>query len=600
MKTAMRTDYCGAVTADHLDQTVTICGWVHRRRDHGGVIFLDLRDREGLVQVVVNPEQKEAFALAEKVRSEYVLQVTGKVHRRPEGTINPELPTGEIEIVSEQLKVLNTAQTPPFPLDSYVQVGEDVRLKYRYIDLRRPEMAGYMKLRHKTAHFLREYLDRHGFLEIETPVLTRATPEGARDYLVPSRTHPGEFFALPQSPQIFKQLLMMSGFDRYYQVVRCFRDEDLRADRQPEFTQLDVETTFTDEEDIMGLMEDMIRDLFSELMNVELPKPFPRISYHDAMSRFGSDKPDMRNPLEIVDLKDVMQNVDFKVFAGPAKDEKGRVAAMKVPGGAELLSRKDIDDYTAYVSQFAAKGLAYIKVNDLAQGNEGLQSPILKFLNEEAVKAVLERTSAQNGDLIFFGADKAKIVNEALGALREKIAKDKGMLKGDWAPLWVVDFPMFEQDQDSGIWDPLHHPFTSPKDVTPEELKANPGKALSRAYDMVLNGFELGGGSIRISNIEMQEAVFELLAMGPEEANERFAHLINALKYGCPPHGGIAFGLDRLIMLMVGADSIRDVIAFPKTQTAQCPLTAAPSEVSEAQLKELNIRVRKPVTETTS
>ncbi len=595
MKTAMRTDYCGAITTAHLGQTVTLCGWVHRRRDHGGVIFLDLRDREGLVQVVVNPEQREAFAVAERVRSEYVLQVTGKVRRRPDGTVNLDLATGEIEVETQTVKVLNSSETPPFPLDAYIQVGEDVRLKYRYIDLRRPEMAQRMKLRHKAAHFFREYLDAQGFLDIETPVLTRATPEGARDYLVPSRTHPGEFFALPQSPQIFKQLLMVAGFDRYYQIVRCFRDEDLRADRQPEFTQLDIETSFMDEEDIMSLMENMIRDCFKALLQIELPKPFPRMTYHEAMFRYGSDKPDMRNPLEIVDLKDVMCNVDFKVFSGPANDEGGRVAAMRIPNGGELLSRKDIDDYTHFVGQFGAKGLAYIKVNDMAKGTEGLQSPILKFLNEAAINAVLERTGAKNGDLIFFGSDKTKIVNETLGMLRQKIATDKQMLRGKWAPLWVVDFPMFEQDPISGIWDPLHHPFTAPKDVTPEELKRAPGKALSRAYDMVLNGFEIGGGSIRINNMAMQEAVFELLSMGAIEANERFAHLLSALKYGCPPHGGIAFGLDRLVMLMVGGESIRDVIAFPKTQTAQCPLTNAPSPVDEAQLKELNIRVRKPI-----
>lgn len=592
----MRSHYCGAVTAKQLDQTVTLCGWVHRRRDHGGVIFLDLRDREGLVQVVVNPEQKAVFALAEKVRSEYVVQVTGSVRRRPEGTINKDLTTGEIEIEATELKVLNTAQTPPFPLDSYVTIGEDVRLKYRYIDLRRPEMANNLKIRHKAAHFCRQYLDEQGFLEVETPVLTKTTPEGARDYLVPSRTHPGHFFALPQSPQIFKQLLMMAGVDRYYQIVKCFRDEDLRADRQPEFTQIDLETSFTNEEDVMSLTENMIRGLFKNVLDVDLPNPFPRMTYADAINRFGSDKPDMRNPLELIDLKDVMQDVEFKVFAEPAKSEKGRVACMNVPGGCEL-SRKEIDDYTKFVSQYGAKGLAYIKVNNRADLKEGLQSPILKFLPESVVKAILERTQAQDGDLIFFGADKTRIVNEALGALRDKVAKDKGLLKGEWAPLWVVDFPMFEQDPDSGTWDPLHHPFTSCKDVTPEQLVASPGDAISRAYDMVINGFEVGGGSIRIDNMAMQEAVFQILSMGAEEAHNRFGHLLTALKYGCPPHGGLAFGLDRLVMLMVGGQSIRDVIAFPKTQTAACPLTDAPSETDPAQLIELGLRLKKPAVE---
>lgn len=599
MTSAYRTTYCGDFNEKHIGQTVTLSGWVHRRRDHGGVIFLDVRDRKGLVQVVVNPENKEAFALAEKVRSEYVVRVTGEVRARPEGTTNKDLSTGQVEIVAQQLDILNASETPPFPLDTHIQVGEDVRLKYRYIDLRRPEMARNLIVRHKMAQFLRQYLNEQEFIEVETPVLTKATPEGARDYLVPSRTHPGEFFALPQSPQIFKQLLMMSGMDRYYQIVKCFRDEDLRADRQPEFTQVDIETSFMDENEIMSMMENMIRDLFKHILNIELPNPFPVITYHEAVSRYGSDRPDMRNPLELIDLKDVMKTVEFKVFSGPASDQNGRVACMNVPNGGDL-SRKEIDDYTKFVSQYGAKGLAYIKVNEIAQGREGLQSPILKFLPDETVNAILERTKAKDGDLIFFGADKTRIVNEALGALRDKVAKDKGLLKGEWAPIWVVDFPMFEQDPDSGTWDPLHHPFTAPKDVTPEALKQSPGEALSRAYDMVINGFEVGGGSIRINNMDMQEAVFGILAMGPEEAHKRFSHLLTALKFGCPPHGGIAFGLDRLVMLMVGGQSIRDVIAFPKTQTAACPLTDAPSEIDDAQLKELNVRVRKPAAEMAS
>ncbi len=591
MSTSMRTHYCGHVTRELLGKTISVCGWVHRRRDHGGVIFVDLRDREGLLQIVFRPEQAALFQQAEKLRSEYVIRVTGEVHARPEGTINSQLPTGEVELVVSDLHVFNAAETPPFPLDGFSKISEDVRLEYRYIDLRRPEMAAKFKLRHRVTQALRRFLDAEGFIDVETPVLTRATPEGARDYLVPSRTHEGAFFALPQSPQIFKQLLMMAGFDRYYQIVRCFRDEDLRADRQPEFTQVDIETSFMDEEEIMVLMERMIHSLFKEVLDVSLPDPFPRMTYAEAMQRYGSDKPDLRNPLELVDVKDLMKEVDFKVFSGPAKDPKGRVTVLRLPKGE--LTRKEIDDYTQFVAQFGAKGLAYIKVNDMHAGMEGLQSPILKFLPEAVVKAVLERTQAQNGDLLFFGADTAKVVSESLGALRQKLAHDKKLMKEGFHPLWVVEFPMFEQDLATGSWDPLHHPFTSPKAVTPEQLKHSPEGVLSRAYDMVLNGFELGGGSIRIHEPEMQYAVFELLSMGIEEANRRFHHLLQGLKSGCPPHGGLAFGLDRLVMLMVGGQSIRDVIAFPKTQTAYCPLTHAPAEVDEAQLRELHIKVRK-------
>jgi aspartyl-tRNA synthetase len=591
MSTSMRSHYCGEVTAKQLDQTVTLCGWVQRRRDHGGVIFLDLRDRYGLVQIVVNPENAPAFNLAEKLRSEYVIQVVGKVCRRPEGTVNKDLATGEIEIVSQEITLLNASETPPFPLDSQAPISEDVRLKYRYLDLRRPEMARNLIMRHRVTQFIREYMDKNGFLDVETPVLTKATPEGARDYLVPSRTHPGEFFALPQSPQIFKQLLMMAGLDRYYQIVKCFRDEDLRADRQPEFTQIDIETSFMNEEEIMTLVEDMVRKLFKTVLDVDFPNPLPRMTYAEAMHRYGSDKPDMRNPLEIIDLTDLMKDVEFKVFADPAHDPKGRVACLRVPGGSEI-SRKEIDDYTQFISQFGAKGLAYIKVTDLAAGKEGLSSPILKFLPDPVVDSILKRCGAQNGDLVFFGADKSRIVNEALGALRIRLGVDRKLLKGDWAPLWVVEFPMFEQDPVTGRWDPLHHPFTAPKIESPEALQASPGDKVSRAYDLVINGFEIGGGSIRIHDMILQEVVFGILRIPSDEAQKRFGHLLTALKHGCPPHGGLALGLDRLVMIMVGGQSIRDVIAFPKTQTAACPLTDAPSVIDEAQLKELSIRVR--------
>lgn len=586
----MRTQYCGQVTETLLGQQVTVCGWVHRRRDHGGVIFIDLRDREGLVQIVFDPEQAEIFAMAERVRSEYVLQVKGLVRERPEGTVNKDLPTGQIEVIASELNVLNSSETPPFPLDVHHDVHEDVRLQHRTIDLRRPEMNSKLIFRAKVISHLRKMLEENGFYEFETPMLTRATPEGARDYLVPSRTHPGQFFALPQSPQIFKQLLMMSGMDRYYQVVRCFRDEDLRADRQPEFTQLDIEASFIDEEALLGLLEPMIHELFKAHLDVELPKPFARMTYQDAMQRFGSDRPDLRNPLELIDVDDALKNVDFKVFSGPANDPASRVAALKVPGGNEL-SRKQIDDYTSYVGQFGAKGLAYIKVNDLDQGLEGLQSPILKFLTEDAIQAILNRVEAKTGDLIFFGADKAKVVNDALGALRVKLGSDCNLLEGEWCPVWVVDFPMFEKTEDG--YQALHHPFTAPSIDDPEALLAAPEQALSRAYDLVLNGIELGGGSIRIHNQPMQQAVFKVLGIEPEEAQEKFGFLLNALKYGCPPHGGLAFGLDRLVMLMSGASSIREVIAFPKTQSASCPLTAAPAAVDTKQLRELHIALRK-------
>ena len=587
----MRTHYCGELNTSHLDQEVTLVGWAHRRRDHGGVIFVDLRDREGRVQVVFDPDTQETFANAERVRSEYVLQVVGRVRRRPEGTENPDLPTGEIEVLGRQLIIINTAETPPFHLDDDT-VSEEHRLRYRYIDLRRPQMFARMRMRSAVTRELRYFLDNNGFMDIETPLLTRATPEGARDYLVPSRTHPGEFFALPQSPQLFKQLLMMSGMDRYYQIVRCFRDEDLRADRQPEFTQLDIETAFMDEDAIMTLMESMIRVVFDKVLGVKLDNPFPRMTYQEAVRRFGSDRPDLRVPLELVDVADLMQGVDFKVFSGPARDPNGRVAALRLPRGGEL-SRKEIDDYTKFVSIYGARGLAYIKVNALAKGRDGLQSPILKFLPDDVIETIMQRTAAQDGDLVFFGADKARIVNEALGALRVKLGEDRGLLQGEWKPLWVIDFPMFEWDEDAERWLSLHHPFTAPKEEHLDLLDTDPGACHSRAYDMVLNGTEVGGGSMRIFRNQIQRRVFELLGISDEEADDKFGFLLTALKYGCPPHGGLAFGLDRLVMLMAGAQSIREVMAFPKTQTASCPLTNAPSPVSAAQLAELNIRLRK-------
>ncbi|MFZ0468056.1 MAG: aspartate--tRNA ligase [Thiogranum sp.] len=588
----MRTHYCGELNTGHLDQEVTLVGWAHRRRDHGGVIFVDLRDREGRVQVVFDPDTEQTFATAERVRSEFVLQVVGRVRRRPEGTENPDLPTGEVEVLGKQLTIVNAAETPPFHLDDDT-VSEEHRLRYRYIDLRRPEMLDRIRLRSTVTRELRYFLDNNGFLDIETPILTRATPEGARDYLVPSRTHPGEFFALPQSPQLFKQLLMIGGMDRYYQIVRCFRDEDLRADRQPEFTQLDIETAFMDENAIMTLMESMIRGVFDKVLGVKLDDPFPRMTYQEAMQRFGSDRPDLRVPLELVDVADLMQGVEFKVFSGPARDPDGRVAALRLPAGGQL-TRKEIDDYTGFVAIYGAKGLAYIKVNELAKGREGLQSPILKFLPDEVIDAIMQRTGAEDGDLVFFGADKASVVNEALGALRVKLGEDRGLMVGEWKPLWVVDFPMFEWDDDNGRWMSLHHPFTAPKEEHLDLLDSDPGACHSRAYDMVLNGTELGGGSMRIFRSEIQRRVFELLGISDEEAEDKFGFLLTALKYGCPPHGGLAFGLDRLVMLMSGAASIREVMAFPKTQTASCPLTSAPSAVSDAQLAELNIRLRKP------
>jgi len=589
----MRSHKCGELNQAHLDQEVDVCGWVHRRRDHGGVIFIDLRDREGVVQVVFDPDQPDAFHVAEMVRSEYVLRVHGRVRRRPAGTENANMETGAIEVFGTALEILNKAETPPFPVESDIEVNEETRLRYRYIDLRRPVMQQRMRMRRDITRFLRNFLDHHGFYEIETPFLTKATPEGARDYLVPSRTHENSFFALPQSPQLYKQLLMISGMDRYYQVVRCFRDEDLRADRQPEFTQLDIETSFMDENQIMSLMEDMIRMLFAEVLQVALPNPFTRMTYAEAMRLYGSDKPDLRIPLELVDIADLLQSVEFKVFAGPANDREGRVVALKLPGGCDL-SRKEIDELTQHVAIYGAKGLAYLKVNDRSTGLEGLQSPILKFIPDEAVRAILDRTEAQTGDLIFFGADKARIVNEAMGALRIRLGHDRGLVGRGWQPLWITDFPMFEWDDKQQRWSALHHPFTAPK-CGQDELASNPGQALSRAYDMVLNGSEIGGGSIRIHRTEMQNIVFDLLGIGEQEAQEKFGFLLNALKYGCPPHGGLAFGLDRLVMLMTGASSIREVMAFPKTQSAWCPLMDAPALVTDAQLRDLGIRLRRPV-----
>jgi len=588
----MRSLYCGELNETHLDQEVTLCGWVHRRRDHGGVIFVDLRDHKGLVQVVFDPDREAIFATAERIRNEYVLQVKGRVRNRPEGTINPDMPTGHVEVLGLELEVLNAAETPPFQLDDQ-DVNEELRLRYRYIDLRRPEMQEKLRLRARVTHAMRSFLDANGFIDVETPIMTRSTPEGARDYLIPSRTYPGEFFAMPQSPQLFKQLLMMGGMDRYYQIARCFRDEDLRADRQPEFTQLDIEAAFVTEDDIMSLTENMVRQLFRDVLNVSLPDPFPRMTYAESMLRFGTDRPDLRIPLELVDLGDVMKAVEFKVFSGPANDPDGRIAALRVPGGSNI-SRKVIDDYTKYVGKFGARGLAYIKVNEVAAGREGLQSPILKFLPDDVVAAIVERTAVADGDLIFFGADKTRVVNESLGALRVKLGKDLGMLEGDWEPVWVVDFPMFERDDKTNRWMALHHPFTSPNNDDPAVLAGDPGASLSRAYDMVLNGIELGGGSIRIHSADMQEAVLKLLGIGDEEARDKFGFLLDALKYGCPPHGGIAFGVDRLVMLMAGAASIREVMAFPKTQTAACPLTQAPSAVAPGQLIELGIHLRKP------
>ncbi|MEX2148951.1 MAG: aspartate--tRNA ligase [Steroidobacteraceae bacterium] len=586
----MRTNYCGEIGESLAGRTIQAAGWVHRRRDHGGVIFVDLRDRSGLLQVVFDPDTPDAFKIAEHLGREYCIQVQGKVRPRPAGTVNANLPSGQIELLAQKLVVLNPSVTPPFALDE--EVGEELRLKHRYIDLRRDVMQERLRRRHAITRAMREYLDGHDFVDIETPMLTKATPEGARDYLVPSRTHPGKFFALPQSPQIFKQLLMMSGFDRYYQIVRCFRDEDLRADRQPEFTQLDVETSFLEQEQVMALMEGLIRHVFSRVLKVQLPSPFPRITYAEAMRRFGSDKPDLRVPLEFVDVADLVGDSDFKVFAGPAADPDGRVTALAVPRGGEL-TRKQIDEYTAYVARHGARGLAYIKVNDAGKGREGLQSPILKFLSDTAVAGILARTQVASGDLIFFGADKSKVVNDSLGALRLQLGRDLGLVEEGWQPVWVVDFPMFEWDADGKRWMAMHHPFTSPVDPDPAVLKADPKDAVARAYDMVLNGSEIGGGSIRIHREDMQSAVFDLLGISREQATLKFGFLLEALRYGAPPHGGIAFGLDRLAMLMSGADSIRDVIAFPKTQSAWCPLTDAPSEADDAQLAELHIRVRK-------
>jgi aspartyl-tRNA synthetase len=587
----MRSEYCGLINRKHLGQTVTLCGWVHRRRDHGGVIFVDLRDREGLVQVVADPDAQETFRTADRLRNEFVIRVTGKVRERPAGTVNPDLATGAVEVLAQSIEILNPSLPPVFQLDDE-NLSETVRLENRVLDLRRPTMQRNLRLRYRTAMAVRQFLDRHGFIDIETPMLTRSTPEGARDYLVPSRVHPGEFYALPQSPQLFKQMLMVAGYDRYYQIVKCFRDEDLRADRQPEFTQIDIETSFLGQDEITRLMEELVHDVFRDVLGVTLPAPFPRLSYDEAMRRFGSDKPDLRVSLELTELTDAMKNVAFKVFSGPANTPGGRVAALRVPGGG-ALTRGEIDGYTEFVKIYGAKGLAYIKVNDASQLNEsGLQSPIVKNLSEAALRAAIERTGAKNGDLIFFGADKAKVVNEALGALRAKVGHERGFAEPGWRPLWVLDFPMFEWDEDEKRWNAMHHPFTAPADGHEDRLETDPGAARAKAHDMVLNGWEIGGGSIRIHRADVQQKVFRALNIGADEAQAKFGFLLDALQYGAPPHGGIAFGLDRIVTLMVGADSIRDVIAFPKTQRAQCLLTRAPSPVDEKQLRELHIRLR--------
>ena len=594
----MRTHYCGLVNASQLEQTITLCGWAHRRRDHGGVIFIDLRDREGLVQVVCDPDRQESFRRAEGVRNEFVLRVTGRVRRRPEGTINPNLHSGEVEVLAHDIEVLNASVTPPFQLDDD-NLSETVRLTHRVLDLRRPQMQHNLRLRYKAAMAFRRFLDANGFIDIETPMLTRSTPEGARDYLVPSRVHAGQFFALPQSPQLFKQMLMVAGFDRYYQITKCFRDEDLRADRQPEFTQVDIETSFLNETEITGLMEDMIRSVFKEALDVDLPHPFPRMSHAEAMARFGSDKPDLRVKLEFTDLTDLMKQVEFKVFRAAADLPDGRVAALRVPGGGSL-TRKEIDDYTAFVAIYGAKGLAYVKVNERAKGADGLQSPIVKFLPPDVAAQILDRCGAGDGDLIFFGADRAKIVNDALGALRVRIGHERGHAEKGWRPVWVTDFPMFEYDEEEKRWGACHHPFTSPKDGHEDMLLTDPGRCLAKAYDLALNGWEIGGGSVRIHREEIQSKVFRALNIGAEEAQQKFGFLLDALRYGAPPHGGLAFGLDRIVTMMTGAESIRDVIAFPKTQRAQCLLTQAPSPVDERQLRELHIRLRQTDTAKTS
>ncbi len=587
----MRSHYCGQVDEKLIGQEVTVAGWVHRRRDHGGVIFIDLRDRDGLLQIVFDPDAAAMFEEAGRLRSEFVIRVKGRVRARPAGTHNANLASGRVEVLARELELLNRSEPLPFQLDE--SVSEEVRLKYRYLDLRREVMNQRLRLRHRLTRSMRQYLDSHGFVDLETPMLTKATPEGARDYLVPSRTHSGKFFALPQSPQIFKQLLMISGFDRYYQIVRCFRDEDLRADRQPEFTQLDIETSFLAQGDIMQLMEGLVRHFFHEVLGVALPDPFPKMTYAEAMRRYGSDKPDLRNPLELCDVADLVRDCDFKVFAGPARDSKGRVAALRVLAGG-AMPRSQIDEYTAYVARYGAKGLAYVKINERAKGRDGLQSPIIKFLSDSALAGILERTGAQDGDVVFFGADSAKIVSDALGALRLKVGHDLKLVEEGWRPLWVVEFPMFEWDPDGKRWAAMHHPFTAPVNDDPAALRADPERALAKAYDMVLNGSEIGGGSVRIHRQEMQSTVFELLGIDAAEAQKKFGFLLDALKFGAPPHGGIAFGVDRLAMLMSGADSIREVIAFPKTQTAADPMTEAPTEVSEAQLRELHIRLRTP------